>query len=249
MFHGEAVLLNIDLSKLAFAADVKKEAFTLLPKQGFSNENYSFMVADTKYLLRKFKLQDRDRALEYKVQTLAYQNNMAAKPLHLDLSQGFMVCDYLEGKHHYVLTREDLSLFATQLQKLHALSLEINSLDLKSLFKSPTSEVQEAFMTIDALPQNAVLCHNDLNPKNCIFLNQTLKFIDWEFAAFNDCYFDLASVSVEFALSPENEAYFLTNYFNTQRYSQEKLEAYKVIYKALCAQWFENHWTTDIIKR
>lgn len=228
---------------------VKNEALMLLPKQGFSNENYSFKVADSKYLLRKFKLQDRDRNLEYKVQALAYENGMAAKPLHLDVSQGFMVCEYLEGKHHYVLTRNDLKLFAIQLQKLHTLSLEIESLDLKSLFKTLTPEVQEAFMTLDALLQNTVLCHNDLNPKNCIFLNQTLKFIDWEFAGFNDCYFDLASVCVEFALSLEDEAYFLTDYFNTQCYSQEKLEAYKVIYKALCAQWFENHCISDIIKR
>jgi len=235
------VLLNIDLSKLAFAAHLKKEAFTLLPKQGFSNENYSFMVAGIKYLLRKFKLQDRDRALEYKVQTLAYEEDMAAKPLHLDLIQGFMVCEYLEGKHHYVLTKEDLSLFATQLQKLHTLSLEIDSLDLKSLVKSPTPKVQEAFMTLETLPKNAVLCHNDLNPKNCIFLNQALKFIDWEFAAFNDCYFDLASVCVEFELSSEDETYFLINYFKHERYSQEKLEAYKVIYAALCAQWFEEN--------
>jgi len=235
------VLLNIDLSKLPFTADVKNEAFTLLPKQGFSNENYSFMAADTLYLLRKFKLQDRDRALEYKVQTLAYEEDMAAKPLHLDLIQGFMVCEYLEGKHHYVLTKEDLSLFATQLQKLHTLSLEIDSLDLKSLVKSPTPKIQEAFLTLETLPKNAVLCHNDLNPKNCIFLNQTLKFIDWEFAAFNDCYFDLASVCVEFELSPEDETYFLINYFKHERYSQEKLEAYKVIYAALCAQWFEEN--------
>ena len=233
------MFLNINLSKLPFAAQVKNEAFTLLPKQGFSNENYSFMVTDTKYLLRKFKLQDRDRALEYKVQTLAYENGMASKPLHLDLVQGFMVCDYLEGKHHYVLTREDLSLFATQLQKLHTLSPEIDSLDLKSLFKAPSSEVQKAFLTLETLPQNTVLCHNDLNPKNCIFLNQTLKFIDWEFAALNDCYFDLASVCVEFALSPEDETYFLSEYFNTQHWNLEKLEAYKVIYKALCVQWFE----------
>jgi thiamine kinase-like enzyme len=248
MFLGKTVLKHLNLSKLSFVTNVTKDELTLLPKQGFSNENYSFMVTDTKYLLRKFKLQDRDRALEYKVQTLAYEEDMAAKPLHLDLIQGFMVCEYLEGKHHYVLTREDLSLFATQLQKLHTLSLKIDSLDLKSLVKSPTPKIQEAFLTLETLPKNAVLCHNDLNPKNCIFLNQTLKFIDWEFAAFNDCYFDLASVCVEFDLSFENEAYFLTNYFNTQRYSQEKLEAYKVIYKALCVQWFENHCTTDIIK-
>jgi len=51
----------------------------------------------------------------------------------------------------------------------------------------------------------------------------------------------LASVCVEFNLSPEDEAYFLTDYFSTKCWSQEKLEAYKVIYKALCAQLFEEN--------
>ncbi|NOR54723.1 MAG: phosphotransferase [Sulfurovum sp.] len=232
---------NITLSKLSFASEVKKEDITLLPKQGFSNENYHFTVNNKKYLLRKFKLQDRNRTLEYEVQTLAYEHGFAAKPLHLDLSQGFMVCDYLEGKHKEVLSRENLSLFSEHLQTLHHINLDTEVLNLKSLFKILSTELKEAFKTIDSFSNELVLCHNDLNPKNCIFLEKTLKFIDWEFSALNDCYFDLATVCVEFDLNNEDEKYFLSTYFKMHDWEKEKLEAYKVIYKALCAEWFEDN--------
>ena len=235
---GKKVMQNINLSKLSFAPDVKKEDIRLLPNQGYSNDNYIFMVEKQSYLLRKFKLQDRDRVLEYKVQTLAYENGFAAKPLHLDLAQGFMVCAYLEGKHKKVLIRDDLTLFSKHLQTLHNLSLETEVLNLKTLFTTLNTEVEVAFKTIESFPTALVLCHNDLNPKNCIFLDKTLKFIDWEFAALNDCYFDLATVCVEFNLNTEDEVYFLETYFKMKDWEKEKLEAYKVIYKALCAEWF-----------
>lgn len=232
---------NINLSKLYFSSEVKKEEITLLPNQGFSNDNYVFTVENQRYLLRKFKLQDRDRILEYEVQTLAYENALAAKPLHLDLSQGFMVCEYLEGKHKNSLTTDDLPLFAKHLQTLHNLSFETERLNLKSLFKTLSTEVKDAFKRLESFPKEMVICHNDLNPKNCIFLDKTLKFIDWEFAALNDYYFDLATVCVEFNLNIEDEVYFLTSYFKSESWEKEKLEAYKVIYQALCKEWFEEN--------
>ena len=65
--------------------------------------------------------------------------------------------------------------------------------------------------------------------------------MDWEDAAINDRYFDLASVCVEFNLGKENEAYFLRRYFTeANEINEVKLKAYKIIYKALCTQWFEN---------
>lgn len=41
-------------------------------------------------------------------------------------------------------------------------------------------------------------------------------------------------------LNKEDEVYFLRSYFTMKNeISYEKLKAYKVIYKALCSQWFE----------
>jgi len=238
---GKEAMLNIDLSKLSFSSAVKIEHLTLLPEQGFSNENYIFSIDQEAYILRKFKLQDRDRKWEYTVQSLAYEHGLAAKPCHLDLSQGFMVCEFLEGQHKTELDRDDLSVFAEQLKVLHNLTVENKVLELKTMFKTLNSELEEAFSAIETFPKEIVLCHNDLNPKNCIFSEEGLKFIDWEFAGLNDLYFDLASVSVEFNLGTIDEAYFLASYFRMNGWEKEKLDAYKVVYKALCKQWFEDN--------
>jgi len=239
---GKRRMMKKDLSKLNFLQAIEEEGhLTLLPEQGFSNENYVFTQDQKRYLLRKFKLQDRDRALEYEIQSVAYQHGLAAEPLHLDLFQGFMVCEFLEGEHKKKLERADLGLFALQLKILHNIKIESNPLELKQMFKAISPDIEEAFSLIDSFPKALALCHNDLNAKNCIFSKEGLKFIDWEFAGMNDIYFDIASLSVEFNLESMDEAYFLASYFGMNGWNKEKLDAYKVVYKALCKQWFEEN--------
>jgi len=213
----------------------------LLPEQGYSNENYRFEVESKSYLLRKFKLQDRDRVLEYQVQTLAYEKDLAAKPLLLHTDEGFMVSEFTEGEHKTVLERSDLKLLVEALQTLHSLTLDNSPLALVDLFEVINDEVKKAFETIETYPKELVLCHNDLNPKNCIFSSNALTLIDWEFASMNDRYFDLASVSVEFELKQIDEAFMLALYFGRAGWEKKKLDAYKVIYKALCKQWFKEN--------
>ncbi|MGV3708515.1 MAG: phosphotransferase [Gemmatimonas sp.] len=64
----------------------------------------------------------------------------------------------------------------------------------------PTS-VQEAVTRLltEQVPASdceAVLCHNDLNPTNLVFDGERLLMLDWQTAAINDPYYDLATVSV-----------------------------------------------------
>jgi thiamine kinase-like enzyme len=93
--------------------------------------------------------------------------------------------------------------------------------------------------SVECYPQENVLCHNDLNSQN-IFFSKDIKFIDWEYAGVNDRYFDLACVCVEFGLNGEMVEVFLEAYFMDEDFSLEKLEAYKMIYMALCEEWFQN---------
>ncbi|SFV62400.1 hypothetical protein MNB_SV-8-891 [hydrothermal vent metagenome] len=44
---------------------------------------------------------------------------------------------------------------------------------------------------------------------------------------------------MEFSLDDDMQEVFLNTYFES-KYSLEKLEAYKVIYRALCEEWFQN---------
>jgi aminoglycoside phosphotransferase (APT) family kinase protein len=236
---GKRTMPNLSSLPLFAGKTVTKPV--LLSQQGFSNENYSFYADKKRYLLRKFKLQDRDRTLEYDVQELAYQYGLAAQPYYLNLEEGFMICEYLEGKHIDKLARAEVSMFVQQLKRLHTLKIDQQALALESNFSAYTKELEEAFDLINNTSVEMVLCHNDLNPQNCIFSKQTIKFIDLEFSTMNDRYFDLAAISVEFQFTVLDEAYMLASYFGRAGWDKKKLDAYKVVYKALCQQWFKDH--------
>ncbi len=230
-----------DLSQYPLFANAKEVKTKLLPEQGYSNKNYLVTYEKKKYLLRHFILQDRDRALEYSIQTLAYQKGIAAKPILLDLDANLMVCEFIEGEHKTILKRKDMITLVSVLKKLHSITNESQPLDLRNLFTELGTEEKEAFAVISKYPKQIALCHNDLNPKNILFEKDDLKLIDWEFAGNNDLYFDLAALSVEFKLGQIDEAFMLALYFQREGWEKEKMEAYKIIYKGLCAEWFQKN--------
>ena len=238
---GARPIMNIDLHSYPTFFGKKLSEPKLLSGQGYSNENYIFFAEEKPYLLRRFKLDDRDRELEYRVQRLAYEQAIAGEPLVLDLLQDFMVCEFLEGEHREVLGEEELAMLASVLKKVHSLEIDTEEMQLETMFGSIDGALETALQSIEQFPKEPVLCHNDPNSKNLIFSASGLKLIDWEFAGINDRYFDLAAVSVEFDLDILDEAYFLASYFRVEGWEKEKLEAYKTVYKALCKQWFENN--------
>ncbi len=218
----------------------KIDSYELLENQGYCNENYLFHSEGEKYIVRKFIRTDIDRKFEFEVQKLAYEIGISAEPLLLDEENALSISTYLEGMHKEKLEKNDLEQFAEALTKLHTIKIENKPILLERLIEEKSKEVQNAFRTIGSFSSENVLCHNDLNPQNILF-SKMIQLIDWEYAGVNDRYFDLASVCVEFNLNKEDEVYFLRSYFTMKNeIKYEKLKAYKVIYKALCSQWFED---------
>lgn len=215
------------------------DSFERMEVQGYCNENYVIHSEEKKYILRKFIRTDVDRKLEFEIQKLAFEKGIASEPLLLDEENAWAVSAYVEGRHKESLEKNDLHRFAEVLKKVHTLTIERDPLQLEPLLETRSKAVEDAFETLKIFPSEWVLCHNDLNPRNVLF-SETIQLIDWEDAAVNDRYFDLASVCVEFNLDQENEAYFLRRYFAEEHeINDQKLKAYKIIYKALCTQWFE----------
>ena len=224
-----------ELKAYPFFASKNIESCTLLQHQGYCNENYLLIADGKKYIVRKLLRDDIDRALEWKVQGLAYELDITAEPLVFDEKQGFMAFVFLEGEHKNIVDKPDLKYLAITLQKLHSITIDTKPIQVE--INSKSKEITEAFKTIKKYPKEYVLCHNDLNPQN-IFFNAGVKLIDWEYAGVNDRYFDLACVCVEFKLSEEMQEAFLEAYFSGDEVLLKKLEAYKVIYTALCEEWF-----------
>jgi len=224
-----------ELKAYPFFAPKSIVSCALLEHQGYCNESYLLIADGKKYIVRKLLRDDIDRALEWKVQGLAYELDVTAEPLVFDEKQGFMVFAFLEGEHKHIVDKSDLKFIAITLQKLHSITIDAKPIQLE--IGSKSKEITEAFKTIEKYPKEYVLCHNDLNSEN-IFFSEDVKLIDWEYAGLNDRYFDLACVCIEFKLSEEMQESFLEEYFTSDDILLKKLEAYKVIYTALCEEWF-----------
>ncbi len=216
------------LKKHPFFSDKTIESCTLLEHQGYCNENYLLVADGVKYIVRKLLRDDIDRAFEWQVQNMAFEKGITAEPLVFDSQNGFMVFSFLEGEHKSQLDENELKLLAKTLQKLHNITIYAKPIEL-----------QTDSSTIEHYQKEYVLCHNDLNPQN-IFFSDTVKFIDFEYAGVNDRYFDIACICVEFKLDEKMQKVFLEAYFEDE-YNVEKLEAYKIIYRTLCEEWFQRN--------
>lgn len=149
---------------------------------------------------------------EFKILLIAYRLNITAKPVFFDKKLSIMAYEYIDGIFKERLSFKEIKKVANLLKKLHSLK---------------------------AKKRGFVLCHQDLNPKNFIFEKEP-KLIDWEYADFNDRYFDLASFVVEFNLNKKEEKFFLKTYFkNIYEINYKKLSFFKQSYTKLCIKWFK----------
>jgi thiamine kinase-like enzyme len=217
------------------------KTLSLLPQQGYCNINYLAITENTRYLLRKLQPNTIDRAFEFKVQQEAHKRKLGAKPFHYDAENYLIISDFLEGKHKSKLTPRELRTLATTLRSLHKIKLRTKHYRLKKDFKPKHTKALKALKKLNNEPKEPVLTHHDLNPKNILFHNQRVKFIDWEYTGINDRYFDLATIAAEYHFNKREERYFLRSYFkNSAKINLKKLHLYKELYTILCSLWFKN---------
>lgn len=227
----------------------------LLENQGVCNTIYKIETNNKSYLLRVFKNKHKnlsERKIEFKIQNLANAYKLTSKAHILDLENGFMLCDFVEGLHKEKLTNSQLNLLVKKLKKLHKIkfnqkpySLKKDFIYYKNSLKDENSKkiINQSLKEIKKLEKQnflKVLCHHDINYKNILFSQNELKFIDWEFSCVNDLFFDLANVCIEFKLSKNQEKFLLKKYFLKLNSSDlQKLKSYKIIYTNLWILWFK----------
>ncbi len=217
------------LSRDPFFTDKQIITVSPLEQQGHCNQNYLLRTAQVSYLLRLFGTEERDRAMEYRLQQLAFQHTLAPEPYLLDLDAGFMVSAYSAGIHIQALSEPQLQALAEYLSTLHHIPIQKEQIPSHEILRYP-----------DASTYEPVLCHHDLNPYNILWQGNTPTFIDWEYSGINDRYFDLASIIVEFHLDQPMSDLFLESYFqDTTIMNDSKLSTYKRHYQELCAQWWQ----------
>ena len=243
------------LKKLKLFKDEKLINLDILENQGFCNINYKLTTSKGLYLIREFKSDmsvNISREFEYKTQNKAYKKNIAPKAIYMDKDKSFMITEFLKGSHKEKLSQKDISRLVKAIKKIHSIkvtqkpynlkkdfiaySRSLNDNESKRLIKSSLKELKG----IRSFKSRYVTTHHDLNPKNIIFHKSTIKFIDWEYVGVNDCFFDLASICVEFNLDKKEQNYLLNKYFTKVKAEYKSLlKAYIYIYEALCILWFK----------
>lgn len=227
-----------------------------LKNQGFCNINFKLISSKNNYLVRVFKSNDTvniSRDYEYKIQKKAWEKDIASKPLYLDKEKTFMITEFLDGNHKDKLKKIELIKIIKQIKKLHKIKTNVRSYDIsrdlkkyKILLKDKESKkiIKDSFNQLSKLKKykrNEVSTHHDLNPKNIIFYKNKIKFIDWEYAGVNNCFFDLATICIEFKLDKKYQKIVLNTYFKKiKKEHKVSLHSYMKIYKNLCILWFKN---------
>jgi len=223
----------MDLNLLKNYAIFENEILLNISKvshQGFSNKTYMLSSDSRKYVIKSYA-KDMNVELEFFIQQIAYQQNIASKPLLIDKNNRIFISEFIKGKHKDKLRYTKLKNLAKTLRKLHKTKIKRSS--------SPLHVTKQNLSSLNKYKRELVLCHNDLNPQNIIF-NKDIKFIDWEYSSINDRYFDLSCIIIEFNLNQKEEKYFLKSYFkNNKEINIKKLHDFKIFYKKICILWFK----------
>jgi thiamine kinase-like enzyme len=227
----------------------------LLRNQGFCNINYHLKTSKNSYILREFKSDKTvniSREFEYKIQKKAFKKQIAAKPIFFDKNKEFMIYEFLVGNHKEKLNKSEIKSLVKAVKKLHSIKVHTKKMNLKNELKQyihlSSKKAKKSLdickielKKLEKYDEIIVPCHHDLNPKNILFWKNSIKFIDWEYAGLNDCFFDLASICFEFDLNKKEKEYLLKKYFDKLRKKDIlKLESYIKIYKHICKLWFLN---------
>ena len=155
---------------------------------------------------------------EHQFNSILSGNNLTTKLL-LNGYPDFYVFKYFEGKtidtpqEVFLNSNTLLQDFAHQLARLHSLPVDNTGLKqvnvgksaLKFLRKTPknstrhqiTTWLHRSLLQVNKLPKHLAFTHNDLNADNILYSltgSPSIIFIDFEYTAYNDVFFDLISV-------------------------------------------------------
>ncbi len=235
--------------------------------QGITNENYKINLDGKQYVLRINSPDSNRLGIQRKeeVKVLNKISHLKLAPSHVFFSQeaDFFLTRWIEGKiwKKADLEKEvNLNRLAQKLKQLHSqpsenlVPLDISSrLDLyrhmirKRHGKLPKIEqrlIPQVISLLGAIghSQTPCLCHNDLLSPNIITSNinnnETILFLDWEYAAIHDPLFELAVICQGNQLSQESQNYLLQAYLgDSAAVVSQEFELWCWLYDYLSLLW------------
>lgn len=248
---------------------LEREAVEIEPLGSLTNMSYKVTIGDAAYALRlpgQDTWEYIDRESEEQNSGIAAAAGIGADILYSDARSGTMVSRFIEGDVMDAdwLDRDAKALASVTrtLKKVHSLGRGFRSRfdvfemiercrellyglrqPLPAGYSALEGRVKAARRALEASPVPLVPCHNDPWPNNFIDSGRhaggRIYLIDWEFSGMNDPFWDLAHLSVESRLRPEQDRTMMEAYCRgavpEKLYS--RLELYKALGDLLWSLW------------
>lgn len=218
-------------------------------EKGMSNYTYYFEANNFKYVIRLIG-EGAEKYINYYNELNAslaiYGENLTSELIYFDPVTGTKLVRYIDGEVLDFEKIENFDELIKSLKKLHGINNKsikeydlINRLNEYESFNEDNKLSDDYFSlkkwwfetyNLEYKNEELVLCHNDLQDANIINTNDKIYFIDFEYTAYNDLYYDFASF--------EENAYLVhEKYFNKALDNNDKnhIDFFK-IYQSI--QWY-----------
>ncbi|KZN69101.1 phosphotransferase [Pseudoalteromonas luteoviolacea] len=215
-------------------------------EKGLSNRNFYFELDGNKYIIKFYADSVPHEALQAQ-QQLA-ELGLTQSVLHVDAQEKIAVLEYLTAASHDVEVSEAL---VKALVAIHDCNvLDKTKLELKhhlceaAFFLNLDGVADKLNRQFSQWPHDIRYCHNDLVKDNVLQTSKGIYFIDFEYAQYNDLYFDLAALSCSFELTRSQQKTLLDTYYDNcesplPNYAEKKLEAYIGCYLIVSIAWYQ----------
>jgi aminoglycoside phosphotransferase (APT) family kinase protein len=264
IMQGRVIVINE-----AYAAKLLKDSLSIPGNVtaeklggGFSGTQLFVATADSKKYVVRFLVNKslEERNQEIAILHVASQAGYGPHIYFADSDQAAVIMEFLTPQPiSPELWQSDVlyKLLAQFLQKIHrgpkfehtqdrnvftTIHTLVQNLQSKSSNAIPLAKIEALTQCIHkvlAPHLTLVPCHNDLHPRNLIFLGDRFKAVDFENASQADPYFDIAMVAVFYCEKPSYEHILLSTYLGREPSQTEVAKLYLMkqvawMYAALC---------------
>ncbi|MDK2598679.1 phosphotransferase [Pseudoalteromonas obscura] len=214
--------------------------------KGLSNHNFYFKLDAKPCLLKAFNGAVPVTALN--AQNALAQQQVSQAILCLDRVDNVAVLEFLTAVQAPICLEEQIPKL---LSGIHNLSVEKSTqLNLKGAILEASSLLEQTWLgeylidELSALPSDICFCHNDLVQDNVLNTPHGVRMLDFEYAQYNDSFFDLAAICCSYQLNEKQRQALLERYFFYRRSpnpdnSIYKLDVFRGIYLLVSIAWYK----------
>jgi thiamine kinase-like enzyme len=206
-------------------------------KGGLSGSNlYKVSDGTNSYVIRNIDNRSlEDRVIEIKAQQVASDAGYGPKLIAYDLDKGILLMEYLRPSTTAMLVDQLPEKLATLLHQIHDGPTFCEGLSIVSQIANRFDQIKQYPSDIDhnrliaeiamlkkLKVQKKTATHRDLNPNNFIWQGDSFKVIDFENAAEDDPFFDVATVTLFYFHDESSREAFWEAYFKRKLTAEER---------------------------